>query len=92
LSQVVTGTAVHRLTKSLSVSLSASYALNESIPDTSLLKFESYSATPSINYRIGRDITATLSYTHSEFSQSFLSQEFRFNRNVVLLSLYAEWK
>jgi hypothetical protein len=91
LSQVVAATALHRLTRYFSVSLSANYALNESIPNTSLLKFESYSATPSINYKIGRDITATLSYTHSEFSQSISSQEFRFNRNVVLLSLFAEW-
>jgi hypothetical protein len=92
LSQVVSVTTSHRLTQALSLSLMANYALNESIPDRSLLKFESYSVTPSINYMIGRDITASLSYTHSQFSQNFSSQEFRFDRNIVMLSLFAEWK
>jgi hypothetical protein len=92
LSQVVSGTATHHFTQPLSLSFTANYALNESIPDRSLLKFESYSATPSINYKLSQDMTLSLSYTYSQFFQTFLSQDFRFNRNVVMLSLYAEWK
>lgn len=92
LSQVVSGTVTHRLKEFLSVSLYASYAVNQSVPDSSLLKFESYSITPSVAYTINRTLTATLAYTHSQFQQMFSSQEFRFDRNVVLLSLVAEWK
>lgn len=92
LSQVVSGTVTHRLKEFLSVSLSANYALNQSVPDSSLLKFESYSLTPSVAYTINRTMTATLSYTRSQFQQMFSSEEFRFDRNVVLLSLVAEWK
>ena len=92
LSQVVTGTVTHRVTNSISVSLLANYAINQSIPDSSLLKFTSYSVMPSVNYEINRTLKASLSYTWSQFQQAFASQEFGFDRNVVLLSLVAEWK
>ncbi len=92
LSQVVTGTVAHRVTQSLVLSLNANYALNYSIPDSSLLQFTSYAVTPSIDYKINRALTATLSHTRSEFLQEFSLQELRFERNVVLLSLFAEWK
>ena len=92
LSQVVSGTVTHRLSESLSVLLNGNYAINQSVPDSSLLKFESYSVTPSVSYKVNRIMTATVSYTRSQFQQTFSSQEFRFDRNMVLLSLFAEWK
>ncbi|MGE3978503.1 MAG: outer membrane beta-barrel protein [Nitrospira sp.] len=92
LSQVVTGTVSRRITDPLSLSVTGSYAINESVPDSSLLRFKSYSITPSINYVIGRTFTATLSFTHSQFEQTFVSQTFPFDRNIVQLSLVAEWK
>jgi len=92
LSQVVTAGATHRVTESFSLSLNGNYAINESIPDSSLLKFESYSVTPSVEYRVNRVMTATLSYTHSMFNQTFSSQESSFDRNVVMLRIFAEWK
>lgn len=92
LSQVVSGTVTHRLSESLSVLLNGNYAINQSVPDGSLLKFESYSVTPSVSYKINRIMTASVSYTRSHFLQAFSSQEFRFDRNMVLLSLFAEWK
>lgn len=92
LSQVVSGTVTHRLSESLSVLLNGNYAINQSVPDGSLLKFESYSVTPSVSYKVNRIMTASVSYTHSHFLQAFSSQEFRFDRNMVLLSLFAEWK
>ena len=92
LSQVVTGTVTHRVTESLALSLQGNYAINQSVPDSSLLKFESYSVTPSVNYRISRVVTATLSYTHSQFQQTFSSQESLFDRNMALLRLVAEWE
>jgi hypothetical protein len=92
LSQLVTGTVAHRVTPSLVLSLSANYGLNHSIPDSSLINFTSYSVTPSIGYTINRVLTATLSYSRSQFQQEFSSQELRFDRNVILVSLFAEWK
>jgi hypothetical protein len=92
LSQAVTGALKRQITEPLSVSLIGSYATNESVPDSSLVRFESYSITPSINYVIGKTFTAALSYTHSQFEQTFASQKFPFDRNLVQISLAAEWK
>jgi hypothetical protein len=92
LSQVVTGAVRRRLSEPLSLSLSGSYAVNESVPDASLLRFESYVVTPSLEYKIGPNLTATLSYTHSEFQRDFTGQPFDFDRKMVMLSLLAEWK
>lgn len=92
LSQVVSGTARRQITDSLSLSVTGSYAFNESVPDNSLLQFTAYSVTPSINYVISKTFTATLSYIRSQFEQTFASQAFPFDRNQVQLSLVAEWK
>ncbi len=92
LSQVVSGTVRRQITDPLSVSVTGSYAVNESVPDSSLLRFESYSVTPSINYVMSKTFTATLSYAHSHFEQTVASQSFPFDRNLVQLSLIAEWK
>jgi hypothetical protein len=92
LSQVVAATATHHVTESFSVLLNGNYAINQSIPDSSLLKFESYSVTPSVLYKVNRVMTATLSYTHSVFDRTSSSQEFSFDRNIVMLRIFAEWK
>jgi hypothetical protein len=92
LSQIVTATVKRQLSDPLSVSVSGSYAVNESVPDSSLLQFRSYSVTPSINYKISKTFTAALAYTHSQFEQTVASQSFPFDRDQVQLSLVAEWK
>jgi hypothetical protein len=92
LSQVVTGTVTRKMAEPLSLAVNGSYAINESVPDSSLLRFESYAITPSINYMMSKTFTATLSYTRSQFQQTFVSQTFPFDRNLVQLSLVAEWK
>lgn len=92
LSQVVTGVVTRRMTELLSLSLSGSYAVNQSVPDSSLLRFESYMVTPSLEYKIGRTLTATLSYTRSEFQRGFLGRSFDFDRNMVMLALSAVWE
>jgi hypothetical protein len=92
LSQLVAATVTHRVTESVSVSLNGKYAINESIPDSSLLKFESYSVMPSVQYKLNRVVTATVSYTHSMFSATYSSQLRSFDRNVVMLRIFAEWK
>ena len=92
LNQGVTATATHRMTESFSVSLNGNYAINESIPDSSFLKFESYSVTPSVDYKVSRIMTASLFYTHSMFTQITSLQESSFDRNLVMLRIFVEWK
>ena len=92
LSQVVTGTVARRISEPLSLSLSGSYAVNQSVPDSSLIRFESYLVTPSLEYKIGPILTATLSYTRSEFQRGFSGQSFEFNRDTVILNLLAVWE
>ena len=92
LSQAVTGTVRRQIAEPLSLSLQGSYATNESVPESSLLQFQSYAITPSINYVISKTVTAVLSYTHSQFEQTFASQKFPFDRDLVQLGLTAEWK
>jgi len=92
LSQVVTGELKRRITDTLTLSVNGGYAINESVPDSSLLRFQSYSVTPSVNYIISKTFTATLSYTHSKYEQTVASQSFPFDRDLVQLSLIAEWK
>ena len=90
--EVVTGALTRQMAEPFIVSLSASYAINRSIPDSSAVRFESYSVTPSVTYRIGPSLTASLSYTHSEFQRAFSGQAIDFNRNMVMLNLLAEWR
>jgi len=91
LSQSVTAAVSRRLSEPLSLSLSGSYAVNESVPDSSLLRFESYRVMPSLDYKISQILMATLSYTHSEFTRNFTGRSAEFDRNMVMLSLTAEW-
>ena len=92
LSQVVTGTVSRKITDPLSLSVTGSYAVNESVPDSSLIRFKSYAISPSINYAISKTFAATLSYTHSRFDRTVASERFPFDRDIVQLSLVAEWK
>ena len=92
LTQVVSGTVTHRVTKSFGLSLTSNYAHSESVPDSSVLTFDSYSVTPSARYVINRVMAATLSYTHSQYQRTNSSQETLFDRDIVLLRLVAEWE
>jgi Putative beta-barrel porin 2 len=92
LSQVLDGEVRRHITEPLSVSLAGDYAVNQSVPDSSLVRFESYSVSPSLEYKIGQYITATLSYTRSEFKRAFAGTSFDFDRNMVMLSILAEWR
>ena len=92
LSQVVTGTVSRQLAEPFSLSLSGSYAVNEAIPDSSFLRFESYSVTPGLEYQLGRSFTVRLAYTRSEFQRALQGRSVEFDRNMVMLSLLAEWR
>ncbi|BFU93221.1 MAG: hypothetical protein NTAFB01_44080 [Nitrospira sp.] len=92
LSQVVTGTVQRKITDPLSLSVMGSYAINESVASSRLLRVESYAISSSINYAISKTFAATLSYTHSQFEQIVASGTIPFDRNIVQLSLTAEWE
>ncbi|MDH5642423.1 MAG: outer membrane beta-barrel protein [Nitrospira sp.] len=92
LSQRVGGTVTHHLTEPLSLSVHAFYALNEAVPDSSFLKFESYSVTVGGAYRINRILTVNAGYTRSAFDRTFRGRNSEFDRDVVLLRLVGEWK
>jgi hypothetical protein len=92
LSESVTGVVTHQVAEPVRLSLSASYAVNQSVPDSSRLRFESYSVMPSAEYRISPSLTARLSYTHGEFRRAFSGQSSDFNRNMVMFQLSAEWR
>ena len=91
MNQIIKATASHRVTESLSLSISASYAHSESVPDSNVLQFDSYAMTPSAQYRINRIMTANLSYTHSLFDRKYFGEGYNFDRDMVLLRLAAEW-
>jgi hypothetical protein len=92
LSQVVDVQLRRQITESLSLWLNGNYAVNQSVPDRSLVRFESYSVGPGLDYKIGRNITATLSYTHNEFNEVFLGTLRDFDRDMVVLSVLTEWR
>lgn len=92
LSQVVKGTVTRQLAEPVSFSLSGNYAVSDAVPDSSLLHFESYGITPSLEYRIGPNLTATFSYTRNEFQRGFAGQSFDFDRNMVMINLLAKWR
>jgi len=91
LSQVLTASLSHKLTEDLSIIGNADYAYNESVTAQPAV-FESYFATLGLSYTITRPLTATLSYTYSEFINSGAGGDFSFKRDVIMFSLRAEWK
>src|SRR2546427_1736608 len=90
LSQVVTATVSHRLTALLTATANGNYAKNESVP-AGTLAFESYWVTVGLNYKVSRMVNDTLSFTNSAYKQNSLGQSTRFDRNMVMVSLMAEW-
>ncbi len=92
LSQVVDVQLRRSITEPLSLWLTGHYAVNQSVPDRSLVRFESYSVSPSLEYKISQNLTAALSYTHLEFKEDISAQSFDFDREMVLLSVSAEWR
>jgi hypothetical protein len=92
LSQHVTGSVTRQIAEDLSLSVSGNYAINQSIPDSSLVRFESFSVTPAIQYKMGPNLRATLSYARNGFQRSFVGQSLDFNRNVIMLNFLYEWR
>ncbi len=90
LSQVVTATVSHRVTALLTVTANGNYAKNDSVA-AGILAYESYGVTVGLNYKVSRILNAALSYTNSEYKSHSLGQSARFDRNMVMVMLTAEW-
>src|SRR2546423_15493529 len=80
----------HRLTALLTGTVSGNYARNESVPAGSSA-YESYGVTAGLNYKVSRIVSATLSYTNSQYKQEITGQSTRFDRTMVTFTLTAEW-
>ena len=92
LSQRMGGTVTRHITEPLSMSVHGFYAINQSVPDSSVLKYESYTVTADMAYRVNRILTVSAGYTHSMFNRTTRGHSFDFDRNVVFLKLAGEWK
>ena len=91
LSQVADVVITYHLTEPFSVFINGNYAFNESLPDSSVLAFKSYSMRVGMDYKFTPDVSARLSYTRSEFESTAFAQNFIFDRNTVMLTVVAEW-
>lgn len=91
LNQVVSATVTQQLTERLSLSAYGAYAENESVPDP-ILKFTSYMGRGALNYQLFKPVVASLSYTYSNYAYELSPRSFDWNRNIVMLTLRAEWK
>jgi Putative beta-barrel porin 2 len=92
LSHSVTGRVSRQVTESFSLSLAGSYAVHESVPNNSLLRFESYTVTPTLAYRINSNVTAKLAYTRFEFQRQFVARSIDFSRDTVMATISVEWR
>jgi hypothetical protein len=91
-SDVVSLSVSQVLTQRLSGLAQVNYGRNTGASATSSLFFQSYGVNVALNYQIFRAVTGTLSYSHFRFEQEFLSVHTAFDRDVVTLSVRAEWK
>ena len=65
-------------------------AMNESGQKSSIIESESCSVMPKVVVQINRVVTSTLSPALSRYEQIFSLQDTRFDRDMVLLKLFAE--
>lgn len=82
----------HRLSKVLSLSGNANYAYSQTAP-VKLQTFESYAVAGSLRYFITRQISTSLTYSYSFFGlTSPQSAPFEVPRQFVMFSLDAKWE
>jgi len=91
LSQNFSVSGSHKLSQFLTANASAGYAFNETISGPTV-SFESYMISIGVSYIISRTLTASASYSHSEFYYGFGEDDFAFNRDVIQFVLRKEWR
>lgn len=81
---------IHRLSERLSLRGSANYAYNESVPER-VVRFNALTLSTGLNYKLTRTMEVDLFYNHSDFKTDSQTLDFTILRNVVGLSLTAQW-
>ncbi len=91
ISNVATVGVSHRLSKRFSLRGNFSYGYNEIVPGKNI-KFENLSALAGLNYNLTRTMSLDLSYNYNNFTIKQPGTPFEVQRDVVMLSLTAQWK
>jgi hypothetical protein len=86
ISQRVDVGVVHQFSKTVALTASVNYALNETT-STPVFRIVSYGAEADLTYRWTRHISSMLSFKHFNYDYG----SFQFDRNVVMFSLNARW-
>lgn len=81
----------HYLSKRFSVRGSVSYGYNETVPGKTV-KFENLNALAGVNYSLTRTMALDFSYSYNNFKLTQPGLPFEVQRDVVMLSLTAQWK
>jgi opacity protein-like surface antigen len=81
-----------RLTKELTMRGSANYGYNEVVPTESNVKFTSFTLSAGLNYRLTKYMFVDLYYDHNDFNTQSPGLSYVVLRDVVGLSLTAEWR
>jgi opacity protein-like surface antigen len=81
---------VHRLSERLSLRGSANYAFNETIP--SRAKFNNLTLSTGLSYNLTRSMVVDLFYDHLDFKTDSAALDFTILRDVVGVSLTAQWE
>ncbi|MBY0249559.1 MAG: hypothetical protein K2Q17_18055 [Nitrospiraceae bacterium] len=93
-SNVVSGSLSYRLSSTWEMTVGANYAVNTrsgtGLGSTSL-RFESIGVNGSVRYSVYRGITAALTGSHNDFTFEQPGTTFRYDRQVGMLTLTAEW-
>jgi len=89
-SNTVGGSFSYNFTEKLSATLGANYALSTRTGQTSL-RFESIGVNGSLRYTIYQGIFASLTGSHGDFTIEQANSTFKYDRQVGILTLSAEW-
>jgi hypothetical protein len=81
----------HRLSERLSLRGSVRYAYNQQAINTSVT-FENLNARAGLDYKLTRNIVASLFYTYTYINNGFALPEYQVSRNQVGFSMTAQWK
>jgi hypothetical protein len=91
LSESVALTAHQQLTERLFLSGRISYSDLKSVP-IEILTTTAYGFGLNLRYTLSPTVSVNTNYTFSHYTQGFQSQELAFDRNIITVSLQADWK
>jgi hypothetical protein len=92
ISNVAQAQVIHRLEKHLTLRAGANYGFNEVIPVESNTKFTNLTLSVGLNYRVSKTLFVDLYYDHNDFKTDSPGISYVLLRDVVGISLTAEWR